>query len=129
LPILAADHAPDSFHSGSRQSAAPCQAGGPTDLARQLLLLARALCGAKKTETSLRCALLFLHITSLATHLITSSIPLCTNTHQTKVVLWTACLLSSSTGARADSVAGHGYLRRETVRCVCARCVRGDEVG
>lgn len=38
-----------------------------------------------------------------------------------QVVLWSACLLSSSAGAAtADSLAGHGYLQRETVRRVPA---------
>ena len=41
-------------------------------------------------------------------------------------MLWTACLLSSSSGAaRADSLAGHGYLLRETGNLKCFAGGRG----
>lgn len=45
-----------------------------------------------------------------------------------QVVLWTACLLSSSSGAaRADSLAGRGYLQRETgnLKCFTASATSG----
>lgn len=38
-----------------------------------------------------------------------------------EVVLWTACLLSSS-AASAESVAGHRYLQRETGNLKCLGC-------
>ncbi|KAI8473815.1 MAG: hypothetical protein J3K34DRAFT_410000 [Monoraphidium minutum] len=42
-----------------------------------------------------------------------------------EVVLWTACLLSS-TAATAESVAGHGYLQRETGNLKCFASRRGS---
>ncbi|GBF94674.1 hypothetical protein Rsub_07410 [Raphidocelis subcapitata] len=43
-----------------------------------------------------------------------------------EVVLWTACLLSSS-AAHADSVAGHRYLQRETGNLKCFACGRESQ--
>jgi hypothetical protein len=54
------------------------------------------------------------HAMAVGTARVISSLTWNASNPRPQVVLWTACLLSSST-AHADSVAGHGYLQRETV--------------